>query len=61
MASRGAAPCALGLGASLGAAAPALPLPEKDRAEITALLGPGVVGKALPSEPISDARPGRVS
>ena len=32
-----------------------LPLPAADQQRITALLGPGVVGKALPSEPIADS------
>src|SRR5277367_3451670 len=31
-----------------------LPLPPEDQQRIAALLGPGVVGKALPSEPIND-------
>jgi hypothetical protein len=31
-----------------------LPLPAEDQKEITALLGPGVVGNALPSKPIDD-------
>jgi hypothetical protein len=32
-----------------------LPLPAADQKEITAQLGPGVVGQALPSKPIEDA------
>jgi hypothetical protein len=32
-----------------------LPLPAEDQKTIDALLGPGVVGKALPSKPIQDA------
>jgi len=32
-----------------------LPLPAQDQQKITAQLGPGVVGKALPSKPITDA------
>ena len=32
----------------------ALPLPPEDQQKITAQLGPGVVGNALPSEPISN-------
>ena len=32
-----------------------LPLPTADQQQITALLGPGVVGNALPSKPIEDA------
>lgn len=32
-----------------------LPLPAADEKEITAQLGPGVVGEALPSKPIDDA------
>jgi hypothetical protein len=31
-----------------------LPLPSEDQQEITARLGPGVVGQALPSNPIAD-------
>src|SRR6202140_5734691 len=31
-----------------------LPLPPQDQQNITAQLGPGVVGAALPSSPISD-------
>jgi len=31
-----------------------LPLPPEDQAEITSLLGPGVVGNALPSKPVGD-------
>ncbi|MGA7869832.1 MAG: hypothetical protein WCA22_02935 [Candidatus Binatus sp.] len=33
-----------------------LPLPAQDQQKITAQLGPGVVGIALPSQPISDPR-----
>jgi hypothetical protein len=32
-----------------------LPFPAKDQQEIATLLGPGIVGKALPSQPIADA------
>ena len=32
-----------------------MPLPAADQQRINALLGPGVVGKALPSEPIGDS------
>ena len=32
-----------------------LPLPPEDQQQIAALLGPGVVGNALPSKPIEDA------
>jgi hypothetical protein len=32
-----------------------LPLPAEDQQKIDALLGPGIVGKALPSKPIQDA------
>jgi hypothetical protein len=32
-----------------------LPLPPEDQQQLTAQLGPGVVGKALPSTPITDA------
>ena len=32
-----------------------LPLPAEDQQKINALLGPGVVGKALPSEPIASS------
>lgn len=46
---------ALGLGSAARAADPVLPLPPKDQAEITRLLGPDVVGKPLPSPVISDA------
>jgi hypothetical protein len=38
-----------------GAQGPVLPLPPEDQQEITRLLGPGVVGQALPSQPIGDA------
>jgi len=34
---------------------PVLPLPPEDQQEITRLLGPGVVGQALPSQPIGEA------
>ena len=33
---------------------PVLPLPPEDQQDITAQLGPGVVGQALPSAPITD-------
>jgi len=33
---------------------PVIPLPAADQQRISALLGPGVVGKALPSSPIDD-------
>jgi hypothetical protein len=46
---------ALALGRPAGAAGPELPLPPADQQEITRLLGPGVVGQALPSQPIADA------
>lgn len=36
-------------------AQPVLPLPDADRKEIESLLGTGVVGEALPSQPIEDA------
>jgi hypothetical protein len=36
-------------------AAEVLPLPAEDQQMISTLLGPNVVGKALPSEPIADA------
>jgi hypothetical protein len=47
---------ALGLGPAPAARAgdPVLPLSAQDQAEITRLLGAGVVGKALPSQPITD-------
>jgi len=34
---------------------PVLPLPDEDQQRITTLFGPGVVGQALPSSPITDA------
>lgn len=37
------------------AAGPVLPLPPEAREELDRLLGPGVVGEALPSAPIADA------
>ena len=40
--------------AALPASAQVLPLPDRDRAKIDALLGAGVVGEALPSQPIAD-------
>jgi len=43
-----------GLGQAARAGDPVLPLPAKDEAEITRLLGAGVVGKPLPSQPIAD-------
>ncbi len=46
---------ALGLGSLARAADPVLPLPSEGAAEITRFLGPGVVGQALPSQPIADA------
>ncbi len=43
----------------------ALPLPPEDQQNITAQLGPGVVGIALPSQPIADPSlyfpPGRLA
>jgi hypothetical protein len=42
------------IGRDAWAEGPVLPLPAADEKELTALLGPGVVGKALPSEPIDD-------
>ena len=39
---------------ALPASAQVLPLPDRDRAKIDALLGAGVVGEALPSQPIAD-------
>src|SRR5262245_3245908 len=42
----------LALAPSARAQGPVLPLPAQDQQEITRLLGPGVVGKALPSAPI---------
>jgi hypothetical protein len=44
----GAAPAA-------SAAGPVLPLPAEDAKMISTLLGPNVVGQALPSEPIADS------
>jgi hypothetical protein len=38
-----------------GAEGAVLPLPARDQAEITRLLGPNVVGQALPSKTIADA------
>src|SRR5262245_1392972 len=43
---------ALVLAPSAGAQGPVLPLPPEDQQELTRLLGPGVVGQALPSQPI---------
>ena len=43
---------ALALAPPARAQGPVLPLPAEDQQEITRLLGPGVVGKALPSAPI---------
>jgi hypothetical protein len=45
----------LSLGQVAWADGPVLPLPAKDQQEITSLLGPGIVGKALPSQPIGEA------
>jgi hypothetical protein len=45
----------VGLAHPARAAGPVLPLPVEDQQELTSLLGPGVVGQALPSETISDA------
>lgn len=45
----------LGLTGLAHADDPVLPLPAEDKAEITRMLGAGVVGKALPSRPIADA------
>jgi hypothetical protein len=45
---------AVDLGERASAAGPVLPLPAKDQQEITAQLGAGVVGEALPSQPITD-------
>lgn len=46
---------AIGLAQVAHADDPVLPLPAEDAAEITRLLGEGVVGRALPSQPIADA------
>jgi len=43
---------ALALAPSARAQGPVLPLPAADQQEITRLLGPGVVGQALPSQPM---------
>ena len=46
----------LALGGPAAAAdGPVLPLPAEDQQTISQLLGPNVVGKALPSQPIGDA------
>ena len=37
------------------AAGPVMPMPPADQQRINALLGPGVVGQALPSDPIQDS------
>jgi hypothetical protein len=44
----------IGVARAAGAENPVLPLSAGDEAEITRLLGAGVVGKALPSKPIAD-------
>ena len=44
-----------GLAPPAWAAGPVLPLPAADQQRISSLLGPGVVGQALPSQPIADA------
>lgn len=46
---------AIGLGSPAWAADPVLPLPAEDGVEISRFLGAGVVGQALPSQPITDA------
>ena len=46
---------ALGFARVAGAQGPVLPLPPADQQEITRVLGPGVVGQALPSQPIGEA------
>jgi hypothetical protein len=46
---------ALALAPSARAQGPVLPLPPEDQQEITRLLGPGIVGQALPSQPIGKA------
>ena len=43
------------LASAAGAQGPVLPLPPEDQQEITRLLGPGVVGQPLPSQPIGEA------
>jgi hypothetical protein len=43
------------LGQPVWADGPVLPLPAADQQEITNILGAGVVGQALPSQPITDA------
>jgi len=45
----------LALGFEARAQGTVLPLPPEDEQEITRLLGPGVVGQALPSQPIGDS------
>ena len=45
----------LAVGSRALAAGVVLPLPAEDQQTIAALLGPNVVGRALPSEPIQDA------
>jgi hypothetical protein len=47
--------CALAPARSARGDGTVLPLPPEDQQEITAKLGPGVVGAALPSKPIEDA------
>jgi hypothetical protein len=51
----GAAAGSLLIGCAAYADGPVLPLPPQDQQEVTAHLGAGVVGAALPSEPITDA------
>ena len=45
---------ALGVGSPARAGDPVLPLSAEDQAEITRVLGPNIVGQALPSQPIED-------
>lgn len=54
IASATAALLALAAVEAAAAGGDALPLPADDAAEITRLLGPNVVGRALPSQPIED-------
>jgi len=49
-----AAVVAVGLASPARADGPVLPLPATDQQKIAAALGPNVVGKALPSQPIAD-------
>lgn len=44
-----------GHGRIADAAGPVIPLPDKDRTQLDALLGKGVVGDALPSAPLGNA------